>query len=236
MRLGFFVPVVIGYLASASKRLPRPPSMAHSPLEAMLTFLVLGAGIGFAAGVSPGPVLTLVVTETLKSGWLRGAAVAAGPLLADGPIVLMAVTVFSDLPPAVVPAISVVGGVFLLYLAVTNAVGARRATLPTTSAVRPGRGGLVTGLLARALSPHPYLFWFLVGAPALTQARSVGWAAVAAFLVGYYATIVGSNVGLALALNHWMRVLSDRIYRGILLAASALLAVYGLILVSRRNA
>ena len=38
-----------------------------------------------------------------ESGWLRGPGVAAGPLLADGPIVLIAVTVFSDLPPAVVP-------------------------------------------------------------------------------------------------------------------------------------
>jgi threonine/homoserine/homoserine lactone efflux protein len=121
----------------------------------VLTFLLLGAGIGFVAGVSPGPVLTLVGTETLKSGWLRGAAVAAGPLLADGPIVLIAVTVFSELPPAVVPAISVVGGVFLLYLAITNAVAARHAKLPTTTGPRPrARGGLVTGLLARALSPH----------------------------------------------------------------------------------
>jgi threonine/homoserine/homoserine lactone efflux protein len=202
----------------------------------MLTFLVLGAGIGFVAGVCPGPVLTLVVTETLKSGWLRGAAVAAGPLLADGPIVLIAVTVFSDLPPAVVPAISVLGGVFLLYLAVTNAGGARRATLSSSSELLPGaRGGLVTGLLARALSPHPYLFWFLVGGPTLAEARTVSWAAVAAFLVGYYATIVGSNIGLALALHRWMGLLSQRIYRAILLVASALLAVYGLILVSRRN-
>ena len=203
----------------------------------MLTFLVLGAGIGFVAGVSPGPVLTLVVTETLKSGWLRGAAVAAGPLLADGPIVLIAVTVFSDLPPAVVPAISVIGGVFLLYLGVTNAVSARHAKLPTAGGPRPrARGGLVTGLFARALSPHPYLFWFLVGGPTLAQARSVGWGAVVAFIVGYYVTIVGSNVGLALALHRWMGKLSERIYRGILLAASALLAVYGVLLVTRRNA
>jgi threonine/homoserine/homoserine lactone efflux protein len=204
--------------------------------EAMLTFLVLGAGIGFVAGVSPGPVLTLVVTETLKSGWLRGAAVAAGPLLADGPIVLKAVTMFDDLPPAVLRAISVVGGVFLIYLSMTNVIGARRATLPTCAVYGSARGGLVTGLLARALSPHPYLFWFLVGGPMLVQARNTGWAAVVAFLVGYYATIVGSNVGLALALHRWMRLLSDRIYRGVLVAASGLLAVYGLILVSRRNA
>jgi hypothetical protein len=48
--------------------------------------------------------------------------------------------------------------------------------------------------------------------------------------------MVGSNVGLAMALHGWMGLLSERIYRGILVAASALLAVYALILVSRRNA
>jgi threonine/homoserine/homoserine lactone efflux protein len=34
----------------------------------ILTFLVLGGGIGLVAGVSPGPVLTLVVSETLRVG------------------------------------------------------------------------------------------------------------------------------------------------------------------------
>ena len=77
----------------------------------MLTFFVLGAGIGLVAGVSPGPVLTLVVAETLKGGWLRGAAVAAGPLLADGPIILLAVGVLAQLPPGLVPAISVIGAI-----------------------------------------------------------------------------------------------------------------------------
>src|ERR1051326_6928879 len=62
----------------------------------------------------------------------------AGPLLADGPIVLIAVIVFSELPPTVVPAISVVGGVFLLYLAVTNAVGSRCARLPGSQIILSG--------------------------------------------------------------------------------------------------
>jgi threonine/homoserine/homoserine lactone efflux protein len=125
--------------------------------------------------------------------------------------------------------------VFLLYLAVTNGIGARRATLPASGARPEARGGLVTGLLARALTPNAYLFWFVVGGPILAQALLVGWDAVAAFLIGYYATIVGSNVGLALALHRWMGLLSERVYRGILLAASAVLAVYGFILVSRRS-
>jgi threonine/homoserine/homoserine lactone efflux protein len=195
----------------------------------VLTFLALGAGIGFVAGVSPGPVLTLVVSETLRGGWLRGSAVAAGPLLADGPIVILALTVMNQLPSAFVPAVSLVGGVFLLYLALTAAINARRAAVPRGERLS-AQGGFLTGVLARGLSPHPYLFWFLVGAPTLFQAAQVGWHASAAFVVGYYLTIVGSNVGLALALHRWIGLLSQRVYRGLLVLGSLILAVYGLVL------
>ena len=192
----------------------------------MLTFLALGAGIGLVAGVSPGPVLTLVVAETLKGGWLRGAAVAAGPLLADGPIVVLALTVLAQLPTGVVPVITLLGGVFLVYLAITVGLNSRRATLPHGRRLSV-RGGFATGLLARGLSPHPYLFWFLVGGPTLIEADRSGWWTAAAFLVGYYSTVVGSNVGLALVLHRWMGLLSDRVYRGVLGVSSLILAVYG---------
>jgi threonine/homoserine/homoserine lactone efflux protein len=92
---------------------------------------------------------------------------------------------------------------------------------------------LVSGLLARALSPNPYLFWFLVGAPTLVQAAQGGWLWAAAFVGGYYLAIVGSNVGLALALHRWMGLLSDRAYRGLVLFSTLILAVYGLVLVGR---
>jgi threonine/homoserine/homoserine lactone efflux protein len=191
-----------------------------------MTFLLLGAGIGLVAGVSPGPVLTLVVAETLRGGWLRGAAVAAGPLLADGPIVLLALSVLAQLPPGFVPAISILGGVFLVYLAVTVGLTGRRAVLPRGRRVS-ARGGFLTGLLARGLSPNPYLFWFLVGGPTLMQASRAGWWPACAFLAGYYSTVVGSNVGLALVLHRWIGLLSERFYRGLLLVSSLILAAYG---------
>lgn len=58
---------------------------------------------------------------------------------------------------------------------------------------------------------------------------------MAAFLVGYYVTIVGSNVGLAVALHRWMGLLSQRVYRGVLLLASLILALYGLLLLNRAS-
>jgi threonine/homoserine/homoserine lactone efflux protein len=192
----------------------------------MLTFLILGAGIGVVAGISPGPVLTMVVLETFRGGWLRGSAVAAGPLLADGPIVLVAVLVLAQLPAGLIPAVSLVGGVFLLYLGATTLLATRRPR-PTHGA--GPRAGLLKGVLARALSPNPYLFWFLVGGPLVVQAGPSRWW----FLLGYYTTIVGSNVVLALALHRWVGQVSDRVYRALLLVSGALLLVYGAALAAR---
>jgi len=201
----------------------------------VLSYFALGAGIGFVAGVSPGPVLTLVVAETLRGGWLRGAAVAAGPLLSDGPIIALAFLVLAQLPPDFVRGISLLGGAFLLYLAATTFVNARRARLKRAERLT-ARGGLLKGLLARALSPNPYLFWFLVGAPLLLQAAQETWLAPLGFLLGYYSTIVGSNVALALALHRYVDLFSERLYRGLLLLGSAILGVYGLGLLGRAAA
>jgi threonine/homoserine/homoserine lactone efflux protein len=201
-------------------------------LPAALTFLLLGAGIGFVAGVTPGPVLTLVVAETFQGGWRRGAAVAAGPLLADGPIIVVAVFVLAQLPPVAVRGLSLVGGGFLLYLAASTFWSSRRAQL-TRDGPGSARTTLLKGWLARVLTPNAYLFWFLVGAPLLVRAGQDDWLAAPAFLLGYYSTIVGSNVVLALALHRWVGLFSERLYRGLLLFASGVLAAYGIGMIGR---
>ncbi len=195
----------------------------------MLTFLLLGAGIGFVAGISPGPVLTLVVSETLKAGWARGAAVAAGPLLADGPIIVLALLVLAQLPADAEKALTLGGGVFLLYLAATTAWQSRTAALPREHRAHIA-GGMLKGVAARALSPNPYIFWLLVGAPIL---RGGSTAEAAAFLSGYYATIVGSNVGLAVVVHTAIKQASEGVYRGLLRVSAVILAVYGVLLLER---
>ncbi len=176
-------------------------------------------------------MLTLVLTNTLRGGWVRGAAVAVGPLLADGPIILLSLALMVRLPAGVERGMSVAGGAFLFYLAAAAFRESRNARLPGGGAL-PARGGLLTGLLARALSPHPYLFWLVVGGPLLLQASHASWLAPVGFLLGYYSTIIGSNVVLAVAIHRGAGLLSDRGYRAVLCASGAVLAAFGLTLLT----
>ena len=77
-------------------------------------------------------------------------------------------------------------------------------------------------------NPDPSL-----NAKGVIRANELGWPAAAAFLIGYYSMIVGSNVGVAAVLHRWIGLVSDRLYRALLLASSVILAAYGLVLLGQ---
>ncbi|MCD6225405.1 MAG: hypothetical protein J7K32_07820 [Deltaproteobacteria bacterium] len=53
----------------------------------MLTFLTAGTILGLSAGLIPGPLLTLVISETLRHNIKAGIKIAVAPLLTDLPII-----------------------------------------------------------------------------------------------------------------------------------------------------
>ena len=83
-----------------------------------MTELWSGLILGLAAGVSPGPLLTLVVQQTMRHGVREGVKVAAVPLITDVPVVAATVVVVraGNLQGAL-GAISLAGAAFLVYLA-----------------------------------------------------------------------------------------------------------------------
>jgi threonine/homoserine/homoserine lactone efflux protein len=49
-----------------------------------------------------------------------------------------------------------------------------------------------------ALSPHPYLFWFSVGAPTTMKALEQSPAAAISFILSFYGLLIGSKIVLAI--------------------------------------
>ncbi len=76
--------------------------------------LLLGLTIGFSAGVSPGPLLALVVTTSLRHGRWAGFQVAASPLVTDLPIIILSLTVLNAVPGRVIAAVGTAGAAVVL--------------------------------------------------------------------------------------------------------------------------
>ena len=71
--------------------------------------LISGAVLGLSAGWSPGPLLTLVISETLRAGNTAGIRVAAAPLITDTPIIIVALI----LMPRLNASLGMMGGISL---------------------------------------------------------------------------------------------------------------------------
>lgn len=192
----------------------------------MIHFLFMGLVLGLSAGMAQGPLLTLVVSETLRYHAGAGIRVALAPLISDLPIVVVSVGLLSTMAgfEAVLGVISLMGGAVVFRMGVHGLKTRALVIEPEVS----GRNALVKGVLVNVLSPHPYLFWISVGAPLVHRAMDVSLAAAMAFIAGFYLLLVGSKVVVALAVGRSRTVIKGRAYvlimRGLGLA-SCLLAL-----------
>lgn len=169
----------------------------------LITFtgaMASAALLGLSAGLSPGPLLTLVITETLRKDSREGIKVALSPLLTDVPIIVVTVLVLSRLTDhmRLIGVISLLGGFFTAYLGYESLMF--KGADPAVQAAVPSRS-LRRGGVANLLNPSPYLFWLSIGAPLILDTWRVAPAAAVAFLLVFYGLLVGAKIFIAVAVG-----------------------------------
>lgn len=196
-----------------------------------IKYLFTGSFFGLVAGISPGPLLALVISETIRHNRAAGMKIAVSPILTDLPIILLTLFVFSGFSRTdqVLDYISVAGGVYLLYLAY------KTITVKDFHAEEVGRtdNSLVKGIIVNFLSPHPYLFWITVGSPYIIRASGVSIYAVICFVLGFYMFLIGSKMIVAILTSHSKAFLNQKAMIWVLRVLGACLFVFALILMRK---
>ena len=195
----------------------------------MFTSLTTGLILGVSAGLAPGPLLTLVISETLQHNIGSGIRVALAPLITDLPIILVMLLIVNELSSMqpVLGLISLAGGCFVFYLGYQNF---QTTGVELDLQARQSRS-LLKGILANSLSPHPYLFWFSVGGPIVIKAMDSGGVAPYIFMFSFYSLLVGSKIVLAIAVGKSKQLLSGSLYITTIRSLGVLLCVLALFLI-----
>lgn len=189
----------------------------------MINFFIIGAILGLSAGFAPGPLLALVVSETLQHNIRAGIKVALAPILTDLPIILVSLLILAKLTNfhAVLGFISLGGGLFLLLLGYQSLKA--QGVVLNIQEVSPK--SLSKGILTNFLSPHPYLFWLSIGVPTMNSALNKHpWAGLA-FIGGFYLCLIGSKIGLAVLVGKSKSFLNGSTYLVIMRSLGVLLVV-----------
>lgn len=190
----------------------------------MLFHLSTGAVLGLSAGLSPGPLLALVISHSVRHGAREGIRVAAAPLLTDLPIILLSTFVLSRLSGygALLGAVSLAGSAYLVHMALDS----WGAPPPGAAAGYDRPDSLLRGAAVNALSPHPWLFWLTVGGPAILDGRASGPAAPLLFVAGFTACLVGSKCVVAILAARSAGRLTGRGYERVMQTLGFLLLLF----------
>ncbi len=194
----------------------------------MIHFLSIGIILGLSAGFSPGPLLMLVISETLRHGTKSGMKVALAPIITDLPIILVTLACLVQLSGYhdILGIISLAGGLFVLFTGY-EAIRTREVEIALP---KEQPRSLLKGVLTNFLSPHPYLFWISVGAPMLTRSLTIGLAPFVAFIASFYLSLVGAKIVLAIAVGRSKQFLSSRLYLYIMRLLGVLLILLAVML------
>jgi len=195
----------------------------------MIEFLVSGIILGTVAGISPGPLLALVISETVKTNYKQGIKIAFSVFISDLPIVLASILLISRITDFnfLLGIISFLGSAFVTYLAYEN-ISIKPFNLQE---VKVQKNALVKGALTNLFSPHPYLFWILVGAPTFIKASQNSWFAAFLFILGFYVFIVGTKVIIAVLSEKSKNFISSKSYLLIIKILGYILLLFSLILI-----
>jgi len=193
----------------------------------MLTFLLQGLTLGFAAGAQPGPFQAFLINQSLTRGSRKTLLMGFAPLISDGPIVVAALLLLSQVPGWFQRALQIVGGLFVLYLSYSAYQTWRNFQEDVPPTLPSGNNDLLRAATMNLLSPGPYIFWSTVIGPLVIQAWEISfWSAVA--LVGvFYTAMIGLNMVLILLFGQAARF-GNQVRKAMLGISVLALAGFGL--------
>ena len=192
----------------------------------MLRYLFIGIGFAFAAAIQPGPLQAFLLSSVAQKGWKRTLPASFSPLLSDGPIALLALTVLDRVPTTFGGILRGAGGLFLMVLAWTGYRQWCQQKAPCAGTGGSAPRTLIQATVVNILNPNPYLGWSLVLGPAVLEAWHRNPVHAGVIIFAFYATMV-TVLASTILLFGTTRFLGPSAMRALILVSAITLAAIG---------
>ena len=164
--------------------------------DLVIGLAIAGITLGIVEGIKPGPLLTIVIKETLASGFRGGMRAASAPIFTDGPLIIFSIFLAGWIAtqPLLLCGISLLGAVFLTRMGLE--CFSPEITDIDSDEVDISRS-FKRGIITNLLNPSVYVFWFLVGGPIMATAADTESLAPVAYAISFLVSIVSVKITIA---------------------------------------
>jgi threonine/homoserine/homoserine lactone efflux protein len=184
--------------------------------------------IAYSGALMPGPMLTVVIAETPRQGLRAGPLVVLGHAILELTLLVLLVIGLGPIlkHPSVQAVLQIVGGVMLIWTAVSMIVALVRDRVSIDWEGASGgskKRAVLLGIVSSLANPYWMLWWATIGLGLITKAYALGIAGLVAFYLGH---ITGDLTWYSLisgALAAGKRFITPRVYRTMLSVAAVFL-------------
>lgn len=183
---------------------------------------------GISAGIAPGPLTMLVISQTVRYGFREGLATSMAPLITDIPIIIVVIIALSSFREftAALSVLALAGSCYVVYLA----WDCWRARPPSVQSEAGAAQSIRRGALTNFLNPHPYIFWSTVGGPMVVESSQRGLLGPGLFIFFFYLCLVGTKVALAWLIGSSRSIIVGSAYRPVMRILAASLVLFAVFL------
>lgn len=203
--------------------------------------------VGLSGAMTPGPLLTVTIGESVRRGFIAGPLITLGHAVLELCLIIAIAAGLSVVLTSTVVShtIAVLGGAFLVYMGAVMAKDALAGKI-TLAAVQPGERKeaangegssgpkgkemprlIMTGILTSISNPFWTLWWATIGLVYITMSLKSGYIGLASFYTGHILSDFIWYSLIAAAVAGGRKILSDSIYRGIMVLCGVFLVGLG---------
>ncbi len=196
-----------------------------------LFFIFTGAfAVALSGALIPGPMLTVTVFHSLKTGFRAGPLVTLGHAAAELTLLALIILGLGGIlaRPAVMRVVFTAGGLLLIVTAAFMLKASNNLSLEIKSPGDSSAGGpFLSGLITSVSNPTWTLWWVTIGITYLTKALEHGPAGIAAFFSGHILADFGWYGFISLAVSRGKSRISPGAYRKFISVCGAALGCFG---------
>jgi len=189
--------------------------------------------IGLSGALMPGPVLTVTISQVTSRGFFAGPLIVLGHgILELALVVAVAFGLGRFLTHGpVIGTVAVLGGIFLVYLGadmLRNFKGVSFSFQNRTGGGKITDHPVMAGILTSLSNPYWTIWWASIGVGYIAISRRLGPVGLASFFVGHILSDLSWYSFVALTLTLGRRIITDRLYQGVVAACGLFLVGFGL--------